>query len=122
MQGNTHTQCCCKDEVLKFLDNVAETEGEPYASQFVRTIAGCELRDEEKGILELPPSYTKRKLYERFCFENGWIASADAKGNYSAWNQYKLRPHDDINEEMAAWPSETSVTQVICSWATFWDL
>ena len=82
MTGNKRNHCRCEDEVLKFLDEIAKVEGDPYATRFVRTLAECDVRDEEDGILELPPSYTKRKLYERFCFENGWIARADAKGNY----------------------------------------
>ena len=118
MTGNKRNHCRCEDEVLKFLDEIAKVEGEPYATRFVRTLAGCDVRDEEDGILELPPSYSKRKLYERFCFEHGWIARANAKGNYKEWRNYPERVHDDHLGDMASWP-QSSYPQIICSWGSF---
>ena len=118
LSGNDRARTSCGDTILEFLDNVGDLEGEPYATRFIRTLVGIELRDEEKGIIELPPSYTKRKMYERFCYENGWVAKADARGNYKEWKNYELRCNDDHLGDLSEWPS-SSVPQVICSWSTF---
>ena len=67
LAGNDRARTSCGDSILQFLDNVGDLEGEPYATRFIRTLVGIELRDKENGIIELPPSYTKRKMYERFC-------------------------------------------------------
>ena len=49
-------------------------EGDEYASRQVRTRLGrTYLRDNEVDGIRLPPSYTKRQLYVRCCFESGWI-------------------------------------------------
>jgi len=60
-------------------------------------------------------------LYERFCFEHGWIARADAKGNYKEWMNYPERVHDDHLGDMASWP-QSSYPQIIFSWGSFWDI
>lgn len=65
--------------------------------------------------MQLPPCYSKRQLYQRFCYEKGWIAKCNAKGTYPPINQLeRTRPFDDENEEMAygqqeAYPEKSAV-------------
>ena len=118
MSGNKRAECSCVNETLTFLNEIGELECEPYATRFVRTLAGYELRDNEKCVIELHPSYTKRKIYERFCYENGWITKSDAKGIYKSWTNYEHREHDEHLGVMASWPP-TCYAKVICCWRTF---
>ena len=65
-------------------------------------------------MFELPPSYTKRKLYERYCFQKGHKIKADADGSYPKVEQYP--PRTDFDDVL--WPVG-SVPQPVCSWSTF---
>ena len=70
----------CRDAILEFLDNVAEMEGAPQSTRMVREATGSGLRYGEEGVVELPPSLTKRLLYRRFCEERGWDTSTSDRG------------------------------------------
>ena len=37
MSGNKRAECSCVNEILTYLDEIGELEGEPYATRFVRT-------------------------------------------------------------------------------------
>ena len=54
--------------------NALKDEGDDYASKQVRTSAGqLYLRDNELDGVRLPPSYSKKMLYDRWCFNQGWV-------------------------------------------------
>ena len=54
------------NSVIYYFQDIAKTECELYATRCIFQLTGLEIRDEEKGILELLPYYTKRKIYERY--------------------------------------------------------
>jgi hypothetical protein len=99
--------------VVDFLEEIQETCAEPYATRFVREITGMSLRESEEGAVELPASYTKRKLYRDFCFSRGYKVKSDANGSFGKVKNYALRPFDDL-----LWP-EGSEPLPVCSWNGF---
>ena len=107
-----------KDSVTTFLIDLGDQEGESHATRFVRTETELFVRDEELELIQLPPCYSKRQLYEKYCFERGWLAKCNAKGTYPALAQLKRREFDDDNGELALLPSG-STPEVVCSWRTF---
>lgn len=74
-------------DVKDFLNVLGETYGEPRATRVVRTIIGIELRDEEKGLLELPPSMSRRGLYRRFIRDRGYDMSVSPNGTVTIFER-----------------------------------
>ena len=52
---------------------------QPQSTRFVREEAGTGLIDGEEDALELPSSWSKRRLYQRFCGERGWEVETTAR-------------------------------------------
>jgi hypothetical protein len=96
--------------VIEYLQNVSSNYAEPYATRFIREITGMSLREDEEGAVELPSSFTKRKLYAEYCFSRGYKVKANAKGSYGKMQQYEEREIDEL-----LWP-EGSVPLPVCSW------
>ena len=101
------------DSVVAFLDAVSKEHGEAYATRFIREITGMSLRNEEDGLVELPSSFTKRKLYAEFCFSRGYKVKSTAKGSYGPMKDFLLRPFDEL-----LWPADSTPLPV-CSWTDF---
>ena len=123
LNNNVHGMVSCTQRIIDYLYNLAKEEGEPYATRYVRMLTGVGIREEEKGHVQLPSSYTKRQLYRRFCYESGWIAKPDSVGNYVPVVEYDRRPFDSEAGEFSLWPDGSQSLQV-CSWRTFlniWD-
>ena len=99
--------------MIAFLKDLADNYSEPYATRFIREITGMSIRKEEEGQVELPSSFTKRKLYAQYCYSRGYKVKASAKGSYGKTEGYEVRPIDDI-----LWP-EGSVSLPVCSWKDF---
>jgi len=99
--------------LIEFLQDVSDSYGEPYATRFVREITGTTLRESEVDAVEMPSNFTKRKLYRDYCFAQGHLAKADAKGSYGAIRNFDERPVDDL-----LW-LEGSVPLPICAWQGF---
>ena len=116
--NNTNNTLRCAQDVIDFLYAIGEEEGEAHATRQVRIEFQTCLRDSDLDLVQLPPCYSKRQLYQRFCYEKGWIAKCNAKGTYPPINQLKRRPFDDENEEMALWPTG-SIPGEVCSWRSF---
>ena len=57
-----------KDDVIDFLTNLGKQEGESYATRFIRERTSILIRKDEEDLVELPSSYTYRKIYERLVF------------------------------------------------------
>ena len=71
----------CHDAVKQYIADLGEKEGESYAMHFVWERTSFSIWDEESIILELPSSYTKCSLYEKFCYLHGWKIHSDSKGS-----------------------------------------
>jgi hypothetical protein len=62
-----------------FFDEMEEL-AEPRATRLVREATNNELRDDNET-LDLPAWTTKRELYRRWCYEQGWIVRSTDMGN-----------------------------------------
>jgi hypothetical protein len=99
--------------VISFIKQKGKDDGEVYATRIIRSLTKQELRDEEKGGVDLPSSTTKRELYEKFCFDRGWAIKSDNNGRYPRLNDYTNRMADDM-----FWPADAETSEV-CSWFSF---
>jgi hypothetical protein len=54
-----------EDDVVNFIMQVGEEHGESYATRYVRERTSIGLRNDEDDVIDLPSSFSKRKLYER---------------------------------------------------------
>ena len=115
-ENNMNKASKCTQNVIDFLYNMGKDEGEMHATRFVRVETTIGIRDQDFTLINLPSYYTKRQLYETFCFQNGYKVKAFSDGSYVPVSEYKLRNHDD--GEMALWPVG-SEPQLVCSWPSF---
>ena len=67
---NAAMNCETKASLQIFFEDL-KYEAEPHASKVVRLTTGLVLKDDDENI-ELPSSYTKHRLYCRWCWERGW--------------------------------------------------
>jgi hypothetical protein len=123
--GNVHKNTgycntCMSNETLQsvvnFIQLKEKQDGEEYATRIIRTLTRNELRDEEKGAVDLPSHTTKKEVYEKFCFDRGWAFKSDNMGRYPKVKDYASRQEDDM-----FWPSGTLHVEV-CSWLSFTDI
>ena len=121
MKDNQNAASKQTQDVIDYLYEIGRDEGESYATRFIRFLTRIEIRDEEKGFVQLPSCYTKRQMYKNYCFGRGWIAKSDHKGNYSVISDYTRRRNDDELGDMASWPTG-SVCQKVCSFSTFLNI
>ena len=91
-----------KDDLLEFFEEMKQF-AQPHSTRIVREEAGTELRDGEEDMLELPYSWSKRGLYQRFCGERGWEVKTTARGTTKTTRK--------AGQELTSKP--------ICHWATF---
>jgi hypothetical protein len=71
-----------RESLILYLKETGERHREPHATRFIRMKAGMELREEEKGAIDLPSHFTKHKLYELWVWSRGWRVTSDNKGSY----------------------------------------
>jgi hypothetical protein len=82
--------------IIDYGNEQGRIHGESYASIIVRALTKYELRDEEKDTVGLPSNFTKRSMYEQYCYESGWAIKADNKGRYPPVAEYAKRNTTDI--------------------------
>ena len=116
--GNKNASFQYESEVLNFLMEVAHEDGESQATRFVREMTGIGIRNEEKFGVTLPPYHTKRKLYQKYCWENGWHVKSANNGEYPKLRDFPKRPNDDEMGPLALWPSG-NMCYPVCSFFTF---
>ena len=101
------------EEAIKFIRELGEREGESHATRFVREGARLIIRDGNTNVIELPSYYSRRHLYHRCCYNNGWDPKATAHGTHGKLAECKKRQCDEI-----LWPIG-SAPQPTCAWSTF---
>ena len=116
--GNQNSASRATQDVIDYLYQLGKEEGETYATRFIRFLTGWSIRDNDRGNIQLPSSFTKRQIYAKYCYNSGWIAKCDYKGNYSSLGNYRMRENDEYNGEMASWPFGM-VRKEICAFGTF---
>jgi hypothetical protein len=99
--------------VTSFIKQKGNDDGEVYATRIMCSLTRQELRDKEKGGVDLPSNTTKHELYEKFCFDRGWAIESDNKCRYPKLKDYTNRMADDM-----FWPSDAETSEV-CSWFSF---
>jgi len=86
-----------------------ELHAEPTPMRFIREKTGTLTERDKKDIKLLPPYFTKRSLYKRYCYEQGWLVSTNHKGS----------PNKKKKREDKSWESLQVDRGDICSWSTF---
>ena len=79
------------------------------------------LRNKDYTPMHLPLYYSKRWLYDRFCFVSGWEVKPLSDSLYPLVAEFKKRDNDneDISDEqISLWPEGTESLPV-CSWHTY---
>ena len=66
---------------LHFFFEEMEELAEPRATRLVREETNNGIRDDNET-LDLPAWTTKRELYRRWCYEQGWILQTTDMGNW----------------------------------------
>ncbi len=90
-----------RNDLHQYLENLSEMEAAPVSTPIFREAVGSGLRGGEEGVVELPPSLTKRKLYIRFCEERGYKVKTSDNGRF------------EITED------RSKEQKPICAWGTF---
>jgi len=108
-----------KEDVIEYLQDLADAYGEPRATVVVRTLTGAELRNEDTNVLELPPFLSRRKIYARFCYSRGWIVKIDHKGKVvmeqrsdDAWDDDLEMPVGSFTTFNSIWKAEFPTLQI----------
>jgi hypothetical protein len=102
-----------KPSLKLFFEELGEKQGEPYATRFVRESTGIGVRESQIDVVELPSSFRKRDMYSRFCYQQGHVAKATAKGDYGKVKDFAKRVDDE-------WPVDLQPGP-ICDWRCFRD-
>eukprot|EP00536_Pseudo-nitzschia_multiseries_P019496 jgi/Psemu1/61028/gm1.61028_g len=97
------------EDLVNFFDELKEL-GQPQSTRIMRVETGVGLRDGEEGVVELPPSFSKRSIYYRFCHDRGWTV--------------KLKKNSNSVLEVTPVELFEGDRKIICSWPYFlkyWD-
>ena len=70
-ENNLNRQLPIVQDIVDYLHELGEIEGERYATRYVRMETRLMLRNSDLDQIELPSSFTKRSIYERFYYERG---------------------------------------------------
>lgn len=73
--------------------------------QFVRELTGIGIREEERNGFTLSPFYSKRQMYQDYCWSNRWKVKADNRGIYQRLKDYPEHPFDYESGDMALCPT-----------------
>eukprot|EP00536_Pseudo-nitzschia_multiseries_P008472 jgi/Psemu1/20491/gm1.20491_g len=90
-----------EDLVLLF-DELKEL-GLPQSTRIMRVETGVGLRDREEGVVELPPSFSKRSIYYEFCHDWGWTVKLKKNLN-SVLEVTPVEPFEGDRELICSWP------------------
>ena len=120
-EDNVNANTSCTQRAIDFLYDIFKEEGETHATRIMRFETRVGLRDNDYKLMHLPSYYSKRKLYERFCFTLGWEVKSASDGSYPPLSDFKKRVPDNTqidDETYSIWPEGTESIPV-CSWHTF---
>lgn len=106
--GNKSMSAACKHGLQEFF---IETEGQAETST-ARKATG-----KNKVEVKVLSGVSKRNLYERYCWKNGYQVKANSQGSYPKVSDFPLRPVD-VNVDEPSWPAGVEARPV-CTWAAF---
>eukprot|EP00977_Amphora_coffeiformis_P024958 scaffold17707_cov212-Amphora_coffeaeformis.AAC.11 len=86
-----------------------ELHSSPTPMRYIREKTGTLHERDKEDIKELPPYFTKRSLYRRYCFDQGWAIATDCKGSPSKKEQKRDESWKKLQQECG----------VVVSWGTF---
>jgi hypothetical protein len=87
-----------RHDLFVFFEGLKEL-AQPTSTRFVREHVGTGLRDDKVHLLELPSSWSKRGLYNRFCDERGWIVETTHRGTIKTTKKIEV----DKNKPICYW-------------------
>jgi hypothetical protein len=58
-----------RQSVVAYINNKGGTCGECYATRLIHQVTKHEVRDEEKDAVDFPSNFTKRNMYDQYCYE-----------------------------------------------------
>lgn len=103
------------EDLMRFFEDLKEF-GCPRATLTVKQHSGHGLRHVDESIIELPTTYSKRRLFGRYCWERGHLVSVDGMGTVvrrdrtvddkpfdSSWCSAPLE-EDEEPEPIVSWP------------------
>ena len=120
-ENNVNKTSSCTQRIIDYLYELYRDEGESHATRIIRMETSIGVRDHNWTIMHLPSYYTKRKIYERFCFISGWEVKSASDGSYPPVTEFKERTNDHDchgDDRLSLWP-EGSESKPVCSWHTF---
>ena len=94
------------------IKDLASEQGEQRTTRFMREHHKIWARDTEVDAIELPSYCTKRRLCRNYCWDKGWQAKTNARGDYEILKRPAC-PED-------AYPPEGPHHRIV-SWAAFRD-
>ena len=100
-EDNLNKTSSCIQRVIGYLFYIFKEEGETQATRIIRMQTKIGLRDKDFTLMHLPLYYSKRRLYERFCFVSGWEVKPASNSLYPPAAELKKRDNDneDISDE-----------------------
>eukprot|EP00536_Pseudo-nitzschia_multiseries_P003616 jgi/Psemu1/8182/gm1.8182_g len=110
------------EDLVSFFDELKEL-GQPQLTRIMRVETGVELRSGEEGVVELPPSFSKRSIYYRFCHDRGWTVKLKKNSN-SVLEVTPVEPFERDRKLICSWPYflkywDTNFPNInIVSWST----
>eukprot|EP00957_Ditylum_brightwellii_P209112 15360387-Ditylum_brightwellii.AAC.2 len=89
-----------REYLKQYFEGLKSNECTPFATRVIRELTGTTTRDDDPDNVALPPHMGKRKVYERWCYERGWVAKRKQKAlsSYYPIEEFQQRQHDDEEE------------------------
>ena len=109
LEGNDNASKSHMTDTLDIFFTTIKELSEPVATLVVRkkteTTTKMSLKQDEIGTYYLPPFLSKRRLYERYCFESGHVAKRNSFDKYvfEDRNDPEWKEDEDIIMEVFSW-------------------
>jgi hypothetical protein len=110
-RARNYAVAACFDDLFEHFNELKKMHDEANDMPFVREVTGMGLHVEEKAT-ELASHFTKRRIYELFCWERGWKGMSNNTGAYLPLVTYEQQPFDEDD-----WPEQSQALPV-CYWAS----
>jgi hypothetical protein len=116
-----------QQSVVDFINHKVKEEGEVYSTRIIRSLDGFELREEEKGVIDLPLNTYRREMCKKYCFERGWAPKSNSKGRYPKLGEYNKRSNYEFfwqpyigTQEVFSWWAFRKLWHEHCSHIKMW--
>lgn len=110
-----------RQSAKEYVQKVKEENAYEHAMRFIRDQAGNTSTREDRGRVFLPPSFSKRNCYMRWCAARGYKIDFDCKGKskYKRVGDWKLEKGFYKTQAEADATNDGEVSKPIISWRSF---